>query len=156
MLLSSSTFQKKPPRFNYSSNLFCQKRRKKEASHGRQIPTGLFLPNMSDCSAWDVTPRNNSGNVKKCKKTPRKTLWPFVVVVFRVSKFPCLQFVVMPSFGTRTSSSLSPVDLSPPPHVYVPRPEWGSRLPAAVLRSARDPRCGGGYEGTTQFRCLSL
>lgn len=32
---------------------------------------------MSDCSAWDVTPQNNSGNVKKCKKTPRKNSTAF-------------------------------------------------------------------------------
>uniref|UniRef100_A0A224YKW3 Uncharacterized protein n=1 Tax=Rhipicephalus zambeziensis TaxID=60191 RepID=A0A224YKW3_9ACAR len=65
---------------------------------------------MSDCSAWDVTPQNNSGNVKKCKKTPRKNSTAFC------RRFPRVQIPLfaicrdVPSFGTRTPSwSSSPV-----------------------------------------------
>lgn len=123
-------------------------RRNKEALHERQIPTGLFLPNMSDCSAWDVTPQNNSGNVKKCKKTPRKNSTAFC------RRFPRVQIPLfaicrdVSSFGTRTPSwSSSPVGCSTHPAQRTSLGQNGDRASSQLFSAARGfPRCAVGAE----------
>lgn len=101
---------------------------------------------MSDCSAWDVTPQNNSGNVKKCKKTPRKNSTAFC------RRFPRVQipFAIchdVPSFSKQTPSwSPTPVEARRTTSTYSLRPEWCSRLLQLFSAVRRSPRCAVGIE----------
>lgn len=115
---------------------------------------------MSDCSAWDVTPQNNSGNVKKCKKTPRKNSTAFC------HRFPRVQiplFAIWPDMPSLRHPEVVVVTRrldAAPPHVRS-LGQNGVRASFRALSPQRErlPRCGaeeGGLGGKRHTSDASL